>query len=141
MNMVKVGLQCLCCKEDLRERWQKKFCSNKCQANFQYSVFLKAWLRGKKEVITKNISGHIRRFLEEKNGKKCMCCGWDKVHTVTKRVPLEVDHKDGNSDNNTLRNLQLLCPNCHALTPSFRNLNRGKGRAWRKKYIRASATS
>lgn len=43
-------------------------------------------------------------------------------------APLEMDHVDGNSDNNTEENLRLLCPNCHALTPSAKGRNRGKGR-------------
>ena len=50
----------------------------------------------------------------------------------TNVVPIEVDHKDGNVDNNSEENLRLLCPNCHALTPNFRNLNKGRGRSWRK---------
>src|SRR6185312_16309386 len=30
-------------------------------------------------------------------------------------IPLELDHRDGDRDNNELRNLRLLCPNCHAM--------------------------
>jgi predicted HNH restriction endonuclease len=39
-----------------------------------------------------------------------------------------MDHIDGNSDNNTEENLRLICPNCHALTPSHKGRNRGRGR-------------
>lgn len=38
-------------------------------------------------------------------------------------IPLELDHIDGDSDNNALSNLRLLCPNCHALTPTYRARN------------------
>jgi len=38
-------------------------------------------------------------------------------------IPLELDHIDGNSSNNILSNLRLLCPNCHALTPTYRGKN------------------
>lgn len=38
-------------------------------------------------------------------------------------IPLEVHHIDGNKSNNELHNLQLLCPNCHALTPTYRGKN------------------
>lgn len=34
-------------------------------------------------------------------------------------IPLQLDHIDGDKFNNTLSNLRLLCPNCHALTPTF----------------------
>src|SRR5579862_6565739 len=50
---------------------------------------------------------------------------------TTGRVPIEVEHIDGDWQNNHLSNLTLLCPNCHALTPTFRGLNRGRGRAHR----------
>lgn len=40
-------------------------------------------------------------------------------------IPLELDHIDGNNQNNNLNNLQLLCPNCHALTPNYRGKNKG----------------
>ena len=34
-----------------------------------------------------------------------------------KELPLELHHKDGNHYNNDLSNLQILCPNCHAIQP------------------------
>jgi 5-methylcytosine-specific restriction endonuclease McrA len=44
-------------------------------------------------------------------------------------IPLELDHIDGDRHNNTLQNLRLLCPNCHAMTPTYRGRNtRGKRR-------------
>ena len=39
-------------------------------------------------------------------------------------IPLELEHKDGNHRNNARENLCLLCPNCHALTPTYRNKKR-----------------
>lgn len=38
-------------------------------------------------------------------------------------IPLQMHHKDGNHDNNLLENLELLCPNCHALTDTFAGKN------------------
>lgn len=38
-------------------------------------------------------------------------------------IQLELDHIDGNNENNNLSNLRLLCPNCHALTPTYRGKN------------------
>ncbi len=81
---------------------------------------------------TKNISAYIKRYLLGKYGERCSQCGWSQRNPVTGRVPLEVDHLDGQADNNTEKNLRLICPNCHALTPTFRNLNKGRGREWRK---------
>ena len=51
------------------------------------------------------------------------CCG---THWQGQPIPLELHHQDGNRRNNTLDNLTLLCPNCHALTDSYRGRNIGK---------------
>lgn len=38
-------------------------------------------------------------------------------------IPLELHHKDGNKNHNELSNYELLCPNCHAFTDSYRGKN------------------
>lgn len=39
-------------------------------------------------------------------------------------IPLELEHIDGNSCNHRLENLELLCPNCHATTSTYRGKNK-----------------
>ena len=41
-------------------------------------------------------------------------------------IPLEIEHIDGNNQNNDRENLELLCPNCHALTETWRGRNKRK---------------
>ncbi len=73
------------------------------------------------------ISDHVRKYLFDKFGSKCSDCGWNKVNIHSGKIPLEVDHIDGNFNNCHEDNLKLVCPNCHSLTPTFRALNIGKG--------------
>lgn len=131
---------CLVCGKKPK-RLSYKYCSNKCQTIYQYKEYIKKWklgfTDGNRGIVTKNISRHIKRYLIETYSEKCSLCGWNKKHSITNRVPLEVDHINGNAEDNSEQNLRLICPNCHSLSLNFRNLNKGKGRVWRsKKYIR-----
>ena len=130
--------KCLNCQVFLVDRHKIKFCSNRCQTDFKYREYIKLWKGGNSLLpISKNISGHIRRYLFTKYNNMCSRCLWNEINPITKQIPLEVDHIDGNAENNFELNLRLLCPNCHSLTPCFRNLNKGNGRSWRKnKYIK-----
>jgi 5-methylcytosine-specific restriction endonuclease McrA len=62
-----------------------------------------------------------------------MKCGWQEINSTSGYVPIQLEHKDGNSENNKLTNLELLCPNCHSLTSTFGILNKGNGREARRK--------
>ena len=100
------------------------------QKDLEYTTYVKAWLSGEITGIKADgvLSHHVRRYLLTKAGNKCTKCGWAKVNAVTKKVPLEIDHRDGDHRNNRPTNLKVLCPCCHALTPTYRALNKGHGR-------------
>lgn len=55
---------------------------------------------------------------------RCECCGLESW--MGRPIPLEIHHKDGNRHHNELSNYELLCPNCHALTDSYRGRNSKK---------------
>jgi hypothetical protein len=42
-----------------------------------------------------------------------------------RRLALELDHVNGDSGDNRIENLRLLCPNCHSQTPTYRGWNIG----------------
>lgn len=70
----------------------------------------------------------------EKFQNKCSKCGWGEVNPYTGKIPLEIHHKNGNSTDNDEDNLDLLCPNCHSLTATYKAANKGSGRKERQKY-------
>ena len=62
-----------------------------------------------------------RKLLEECDNlcSKCNVNEWQG-----EKLTLEIDHIDGNNKNHKKENLRMLCPNCHSLTPTFRNRKR-----------------
>lgn len=62
-----------------------------------------------------------KRLLVERN-YTCEKCGIGNIHNG-EPLSLELDHIDGNSKNNKIENLRILCPNCHSQTPTHRSKN------------------
>lgn len=76
--------------------------------------------------------GARRRFLFRNKQHKCEnpSCGISEWQGQP--APLEMDHIDGNSDNNVLDNMRLLCSNCHSQQPTSKGRNKGNGGARQK---------
>lgn len=115
---------CVECNTVLKR--QGKFCNNICEQKYKTKDKDKLVLEGKAS------SRVCKNYLIKVKGNKCEECGWSKKNIVTGKIPIELEHIDGNSENNNLTNLKLLCPNCHSLTPTYKALNIGKGRHSRK---------
>jgi hypothetical protein len=123
---------CLSCGT-IVERREDVYCNVRCQQVYAYKKRIEAWQAGQSVVIQdRSVPVYIRRYLFEKFQSKCTQCGWGEINSVTGKTPLEVEHIDGNSENNLEDNLTLLCPNCHSLTSTYKALNKGNGRFSRK---------
>jgi hypothetical protein len=108
-----------------------KFCSHKCQSDFQYKEYIKRWLSGEESgTINKfSTSKSVRRYLFEINNSSCQKCGCSDVNEFTGKSILQIHHIDGNPTNNSPSNLELLCPNCHAKTENYGNRNKNGSHA------------
>jgi Zn finger protein HypA/HybF involved in hydrogenase expression len=77
-----------------------------------------------------------KRVLIEQRGHQCEVCGLSEWQSQA--IPIELDHIDGDADNNNEENLRLICPNCHAQTDTYKGANMGvdssRQRRRRKRY-------
>ena len=65
-----------------------------------------------------------KRVIVEQD-KACSRCGIKEWMGTP--LTLQVDHADGDTQNNQRENLRGLCPNCHSQTPTYCGKGRGRG--------------
>lgn len=132
-NEIRSKTGCLNCSESLKKN-ASKFCSSACFTEHQWKL--------KKEQIS--LSGkapsivQAKKYLKEVRGNSCEMCGIDKW--AGEPILLLCDHIDGNSNNWDLKNLRLICSNCDATTPFYKNKNKGNGRAYRRERYKQGKT-
>lgn len=95
-----VIVSCAHCGRDFRASpsEKRKFCSRACVSKSHHKVWKPSFTTVRKAL---NVRGQML---------SCESCGYDKHSDI-----LGVHHKDGNRKNNSRRNLEILCPNCHSL--------------------------
>ena len=139
-----IDMKCLseCCNNEVKYRYGR-YCSNKCQMDHKWQkqrIIVEQDKLADLNLGVERTGSIAKRFLIEKNGPKCFNCNWSEVNVHTGKVPIELDHKDGNCSNNKLDNLRLLCPNCHSLTSTYKGSNKGKNKTserynnWKRRF-------
>lgn len=63
----------------------------------------------------------LRLIKEGLKEYKCESCGISDWNG--KRIGLELNHIDGDNSNHLLDNLEILCPNCHSQTDTYKSRN------------------
>lgn len=114
-----------CSAEIIRNRSKRynKYCSD-CITNNKHITIKK-----QASCDFKSAEG-LRRFLLRTRPYVCEICKLTEWNDQP--ITLQVDHINGNWQNNEEDNLRLLCPNCHSQTPTFGAKNRGNGRDYRR---------
>lgn len=80
-----------------------------------------------KDILVENSnyqSNKLRKRLLEEGMKEHRCENCQNETWLGAPIPLELDHINGINTDNRIENLKLLCPNCHALTPTYRGKNK-----------------
>jgi hypothetical protein len=118
---------CFLCKDKIEDNKNiRKYCSKECHR-------LNEWNDRKAKIIETGIEKSTwvaKRYLKEVNGIKCSICGIDEW--CGQVVPLVMDHIDGNSENNKIDNLRLVCGNCDMQLPTYKSKNKNSGRHYRR---------
>jgi len=96
-------ISCVNCKKLIPSGLNKKTCSRSCanihRAGIKYKI-------GKPNDKA-NLFKVLKLKITKEKGQKCERCNYNKYEI------LQIHHKDRNRINNDLKNLEIICPNCH----------------------------
>ena len=134
LGILLMSLSGHCCKNcgNKTRTYKQNFCSCKCSLEFHKKnkmVVVENKIQKGEYVCQRQIKRHILRLRPH----KCEICG--NTEWLGKPIGLILDHINGNSDNNHLDNLRLVCGNCDMQLPTYKGKNKGNGRyARRQRY-------
>lgn len=135
----KTGICEYCGKEYyLYEEHRGHYCSHECYIKAKKENLIKNWKEGRHNGCDKRykLTPTVRSYIIESRGSCCEKCGFSGTNPYTGKSILQIHHKDGNASNTSENNLEVLCPNCHAMTENFGSRNKSSVREYRKEEYR-----
>lgn len=124
----RASITCLHCGK-AGDGQNQKFCSHKCHRESE-------WERRKAEIEQTGIADSVKsakKYLAATDGHRCKIC--DLTEWCGQKIPLILDHINGDPYDNRVQNLRLICSNCDSLLPTYKAKNKGNGRhARRERY-------
>jgi hypothetical protein len=118
------------CKECKTITSNAKYCSRKCSNDYKRKK-IEQIIESGKYANKSGSSDVLKNYVIRKRGYQCEQCKSTKW--LGQNIPLNLHHKDGDAMRNELSNLELLCLNCHGLTPNFGRKNKKSTRTNRYK--------
>jgi hypothetical protein len=108
--------------------------TSKCQNNPNMVIKEKKRFKEKETLLSlpyEQVPLSLRRekIYREQDGN-CNRCGL--AEWLGQRITLELEHKNGNHYDDSRENVELLCPNCHSLTDTWRGRNKSKGKSGKR---------
>jgi hypothetical protein len=120
-KLIKDIYYCKQCNNLINSR-SKNFCSSSCRTLYRVLSIV----NDESQIESRT----AKKYLTYKYGHKCSICkisDWQ-----SKPLVMILDHIDGNSENNLISNLRLICSNCDSQLPTYKSRNKGKGRHSRR---------
>lgn len=127
----RIKTHCTRCSAEVSSRNKTGFCSTECRRN----TWVDEWIAGIRSGTGKyQLTEWVREYVLDRAGRRCQAIdSRTGLQCIEDRI-LQVDHIDGNWTNDRPENLRAICPTCHALTPTYGALNKGRGRTWKNDY-------
>lgn len=110
------------------------YCCHECWAEGTKKKTLEDWKNGKIKGCDKRykITETVREYILNSRGYKCEKCGFSGFNPYTGKSILQLHHKNGDAADTSEENIEVLCPNCHAMTENFGSRNKSSVRKYRK---------
>ena len=111
-----------------------KYCSNRCQREYQKKEKYDYYLQHQEEFLNKEINYNwLKPIILQEQNNRCEICGINTIWN-NKELHFVLDHIDGDATNNQRNNLRLICPNCDSQLDTYKSRNIGKSTRKYKPY-------